>query len=89
MGKIPIHTMFPKHPRNHQFGNDDHQLEFTVTFLLENGPKSIISHNDGIILSEMMTAFYLLTYHPVEKEEEEEVVGEEEVEEVDEVVDPK
>jgi hypothetical protein len=55
-----------KHPRNHHFGNDDHHFEFTVTFLLENGPKSIISHNDGIILFEMMTAFYLPTTHPVE-----------------------
>ena len=58
--------MFPKHPRNHQFGIDDHQFEFTVTFLLKKGSKSINSHIDGINLSTlMMTSIYLLTTHPV------------------------
>jgi hypothetical protein len=57
--------MFPKHPRNHQFGIDDHQFEFTVTFLLKKGPKSINSHIDGINLFTLMTSIYLLTYHPV------------------------
>jgi hypothetical protein len=57
--------MFPKHPRNHQFGIDDHQFEFTVTFLLKKGPKSINSRIDGINLSTLMTSIYLLTYHPV------------------------
>ena len=57
--------MFPKHPRNHQFGIDDHQFEFTVTFLHKKGSKSINSHIDAINLSTLMTSIYLLTTHPV------------------------
>jgi hypothetical protein len=49
--------MFPSHPCNQQFGIDAHQFEFTVTFLLENGQKSINAHIDGINLSELMTSF--------------------------------